>query len=101
MKIQQQIPQGSYTSAGFIGKYQKLVSETVIPYQYAVLNDNAEGAEKSHVVQNFINAGKAIRGEDTGDGFYGMVFQDSRKVDRSRRLLSEKFPRPRPRKTGG
>ena len=64
-------------SEGFIGKYQKLVRDTVIPYQYAVLNDKAEGAEKSHVVQNFINAGKALRGEDTGDGFYGMVFQDS------------------------
>ena len=77
MKIQEQIKQGCYISDGFIGKYQKLVSDTVIPYQYAVLNDKAEGAEKSHVVQNFINAGKAVRGEDTGDGFYGMVFQDS------------------------
>ena len=77
MKKQEQIKQGQYTSAGFIRKYQQLVSNTVIPYQYSVLNDKAEGAEKSHVVQNFINAAKAIRGEDTGDGFYGMVFQDS------------------------
>ena len=77
MKIQKQISQSAYTSDGFIGKYQKLVRDTVIPYQYDVLNDRAEGAEKSHVVQNFINAGKAVRGEDTGDGFYGMVFQDS------------------------
>ena len=77
MRIQNQIKQGDYRSDGFIGRYQRLVSSTVIPYQYAVLNDNAEGAEKSHVVQNFINAGKALRGEDTGDGFYGMVFQDS------------------------
>ena len=77
MKAQKQVSQRSYMSEGFIGKYQKLVRDTVIPYQYAVLNDKAEGAEKSHVVQNFINAGKAIRGEDTGDGFYGMVFQDS------------------------
>lgn len=64
-------------SDGFIEKYQRLIKDTVIPYQYTVLNDKAEGAEKSHVIQNFINAGKAIRGEDTGDGFYGMVFQDS------------------------
>lgn len=64
-------------SEGFIGRYQKLIRDTVIPYQYAVLNDKADGAEKSHVVQNFINAGQAIRGGDTGDGFYGMVFQDS------------------------
>ncbi len=77
MKIQKQIQQKAYVSDGFIGKYQKLVSSTVIPYQYNVLNDRAEGAEKSHVVQNFINAGKAVRGEDPGDGFYGMVFQDS------------------------
>ena len=77
MKAQKQLRQGAYRSAGFIGDYQRLVSDTVIPYQYEVLNDRAEGAEKSHVVQNFINAGKAVRGEDTGDGFYGMVFQDS------------------------
>ena len=77
MRAQKQVSQKAYASDGFIGKYQRLVRDTVIPYQYAVLNDNAEGAEKSHVVQNFINAGKALRGEDTGDGFYGMVFQDS------------------------
>lgn len=77
MKVQEQIKQGKYTSTGFIRKYQQLVSNTVIPYQYEVLNDKAEGAEKSHVVQNYINAAKALRGEDTGDGFYGMVFQDS------------------------
>ena len=77
MKAQKQVSQKAYMSDGFIGKYQKLIRNTVIPYQYEVLNDKAEGAEKSHVVQNFINAGKAIRGEDAGDGFYGMVFQDS------------------------
>ena len=77
MKAQKQISQKAYMSDGFVGKYQKLVRDTVIPYQYSVLNDNAEGAEKSHVVQNFVNAGKALRGEDAGDGFYGMVFQDS------------------------
>ncbi len=77
MKIQHQIDSGRYISGGFINRWQRLIKDTVIPYQYAVLNDRAEGAEKSHVVQNFINAGKALRGEDTGDGFYGMVFQDS------------------------
>lgn len=77
MKEQKQIKQGKYISSGFIKKYQQLVSNTVIPYQYAVLNDKAEGAEKSHVVQNFVNAAKALNGENTGDGFYGMVFQDS------------------------
>lgn len=29
------------------------------------------------MIANFVNAGKALRGEDIGDGFYGMVFQDS------------------------
>ncbi len=78
MKKQEKISIKSFTPCeGFINSCQKLIKETVIPYQYQVLCDEAEGAEKSHVVQNFINAGKALRGEDVGDGFYGMVFQDS------------------------
>lgn len=77
MKTQNQIPVTSYRSSGFIEKYQNIVSNTVIPYQYSVLWDRAEGAEKSHVAKNFINAAKVLRGEDVGDGFYGMVFQDS------------------------
>ena len=78
MKLQKQISVKEFTPAeGFIGRYQKLIKDVVIPYQYKVLCDEAEGAEKSHVIQNFINAGKALRGEDVGDGFYGMVFQDS------------------------
>ncbi len=77
MKIQRQINSGSYISGGFINRWQRLIRDTVIPYQFEVLNDRAEGAEKSHVIANFINAGKALRGEDVGDGFYGMVFQDS------------------------
>ncbi|MBO5525343.1 MAG: glycoside hydrolase family 127 protein [Clostridia bacterium] len=77
MKIQTQIPVTLYRANGFIGRYQKLVRETVIPYQHNVLWDKAPDTEKSHVAANFINAGKALRGEDAGDGFYGMVFQDS------------------------
>ena len=77
MKVQEQIKTGAYSSKGFIGRYQKLVTETVIPYQYSVLCDKVEGAAKSHVVDNFLNAARALRGEDIGDGFYGMVFQDS------------------------
>lgn len=77
MKIQKQIGINAFTPAdGFISRYRKLIREVVIPYQYEVLHDRA-GAEKSHVVQNFVNAAKALRGEDVGDGFYGMVFQDS------------------------
>lgn len=77
MKLQRQLDQKAYISGGFINRWQRLIKDTVIPYQYEVLCDRAEGAEKSHVIANFINAGKALRGEDTGDGFYGMVFQDS------------------------
>ncbi len=78
MKVQKQIAQKAYHSDNsFIGRYQRLIKQEVIPYQYQVLCDEAEGAEKSHVIANFINAGKALRGEDVGDGFYGMVFQDS------------------------
>lgn len=71
------LKQSAYKSQGFIGKYQKLIKEEVVPYQYKVLCDQAEGAEKSHVVSNFLNAAKALNGEEVQDGFYGMVFQDS------------------------
>ena len=77
MKKQSQLSAKAYKAEGFIGKYQHLVKEVVIPYQYSVLCDEAPDTEKSHVVKNFINAGKAVRGESTDDGFYGMVFQDS------------------------
>ena len=77
LKIQNQIRQSAYKADGFIKKYQKLIKDTVIPYQYSVLNDKARGAEKSHVVKNFENAARALNGEEAGDGFYGQVFQDS------------------------
>lgn len=77
MKIQDQISETAYKASGFIGRYQKLVTETVIPWQEKILWDKAPDTEKSHAIANFINAGKALRGEDPGDGFYGMVFQDS------------------------
>lgn len=77
MITQKNIKVTGYKSDGFIGKYQKLIRDTVIPYQYSVLCDKALDTEKSHVVKNFENAAKALRGEDVGDGFYGMVFQDS------------------------
>ena len=78
-KIQKQVKQTAFTSEnGFIHKFQKLIKEVVIPYQYSVLEDKAEGnVEKSHVIQNFINAGNVLAGKGEGDGFYGFVFQDS------------------------
>lgn len=79
MKIQNQITQKAFIPQdGFIKNYQKLIKDVVIPYQYAVLNDSApDNLEKSHVIQNFINAGNVLAGKGQGDGFYGMVFQDS------------------------
>ncbi|MGN1304003.1 MAG: glycoside hydrolase family 127 protein [Oscillospiraceae bacterium] len=77
MKTLKQIPVTSYKASGFMEKYQDIVHVSVIPYQQSVLWDKAEGAEKSHVAANFINAAKALKGEDVKDGFYGMVFQDS------------------------
>lgn len=82
MKIQHQASIRAYQAGGFIGAYQRLVKDVVIPYQYSVLCDEAPDTEKSHVIQNFINAGKVLRNAndgkaDCGDGFYGMVFQDS------------------------
>ncbi len=77
MYIQKQISQKAYQSDGFIGNYRKLVRETVIPYQYAVFNDQVEGVEKSHAISNFINAGKVVRGEQPDEEFYGERFQDS------------------------
>ena len=72
MITQKNIKVTGYKSDGFIGKYQKLIRDTVIPYQYSVLCDKAPDTEKSHVVKNFENAAKALRGEDVGDGFYGI-----------------------------
>ena len=51
---------------------QKLVVDTVIPYQQKILNDEIPGAEKSHALANF----RIAAGMEEGD-FYGMVFQDS------------------------
>lgn len=67
----------SYKSSGFIGGYQKLITETVIPYQYSMLADEVEGVEKSHAIKNLVNASKLLKGEKGEDDFFGMVFQDS------------------------
>lgn len=62
---------------GFVAELQKLIRETVIPYQYDVMCDKLPDTEKSHVIDNFVAAAATLRGEDVADGFYGMVFQDS------------------------
>ena len=77
MKVQRQIPVTAYRAAGFMDRYQRLIRSVVIPYQHDILWDRIPGVEKSHAAANFISAGRVLRGEDPGDGFYGMVFQDS------------------------
>ena len=56
----------------FFGFYTRLARETMIPYQWEVLNDRVIDAEPSHAVKNF----KIAAGLEKGD-FYGFVFQDS------------------------
>lgn len=66
-----------YKSEGFIKREQELIKNTVIPYQYDILNDGQDGVEKSHAIKNFENAAKSLKGDNNHDGFKGMVFQDS------------------------
>ena len=56
----------------FLGQYQQLVRDVVIPYQWDALNDRIEEAEPSHAISNF----RIAAGQQNGE-FYGMVFQDS------------------------
>ncbi len=63
--------------SSFVGKFQKLISDTVIPYQYKVLSDEVEGAAESHVIKNFQDAARVLKGKEALEGFRGMVFQDS------------------------
>ena len=62
---------------GFWAEKQRLVRETVLPYQYSILNDQLPGVEKSHALENLRLAAKAQAGEPLDEEFYGMVFQDS------------------------
>ena len=63
--------------SSFAGRFQSLVSETVIPYQYKVLCDKVDSATESHVIKNFEDAARVLNGEAPLEGFRGMVFQDS------------------------
>ncbi len=64
-------------SDGFWGRYEELVRDVVLPYQEKALNDQIEGAEKSHCIENFRMAAKKIKTGKCDGEFYGMVFQDS------------------------
>ncbi|MFA9463975.1 MAG: glycoside hydrolase family 127 protein [Velocimicrobium sp.] len=56
----------------FWNRYTRLVRETIIPYQWEVLNDRIPDIEISHSLANF----KIAAGRETGE-FYGVVFQDT------------------------
>jgi len=56
----------------FWSKYEKMIREVAIPYQWDALNDKAGSEEPSHAIMNF----KIAAGIEEG-GFYGFVFQDS------------------------
>lgn len=66
-------------SEGLFSHYAKLLCDTVVPFQEAVLNDRVENVAPSHAIDNFRNAAALLKtGEKPKDGdFYGMVFQDS------------------------
>lgn len=59
-------------TGGFLKQYQQLIREKTMPYQWEVLNDHAEGVEKSGALENF----KIAAGESK-QGYYGTCFQDS------------------------
>ena len=56
----------------FWDKYRRLVREEILKYQWCAMNDQIEGAPKSHCIENF----RIAAGEKQGE-FYGAVFQDS------------------------
>lgn len=56
----------------FWSKHVDLVRKEIIPYQWAVMNDEIKGAETSRCLENFKIAARLTDGE-----FYGAVFQDT------------------------
>lgn len=56
----------------FWNKYIGLVEEVILPFQWELINDRVEGAEKSGCIRNFRIAAGEIAGEHEG-----MVFQDT------------------------
>ena len=64
-------------SGGFFGHYEELIRDVVIPYQERILNDEIDGIEKSHSLENYRLAAEKIETGKCSGKFYGMVFQDS------------------------
>ena len=73
MKRLTSVPLGDiHLTEGLASRMQRLVRDTVLPYQWEILQDRVEGAAKSHCIENFRIAAGLSKGEH-----YGMVFQDS------------------------
>lgn len=53
-------------------RYINLVEKVILPFQWELINDNVEGAEKSYCIRNFKIAGGRMKGSHQG-----MVFQDT------------------------
>ncbi len=64
--------QAKILADSFFGKYQSLVRDTMIPYQWAALNDAVADAPKSGAIANLKIAAGMQQGE-----FYGPCFQES------------------------
>lgn len=56
----------------FWDKYIGLVDDVILPFQWNLINDKVEGAEKSYCIRNFKIACGQLKGEHKG-----MVFQDT------------------------
>lgn len=56
----------------FWNRYIDLVEDVILPFQWDLINDRVEGAEKSYCIRNFRIACHEIEGEHKG-----MVFQDT------------------------
>ena len=66
-------------SEGLFAHYARLLCDTVIPFQEAVLNDRIDNVAPSHAIDNFRNAALLLKNgvKPENGNFYGMVFQDS------------------------
>lgn len=53
----------------FWNKYIDLVDDVILPFQWELINDRVEGAEKSYCIHNFHVACKDIEGEHRGAPF--------------------------------
>lgn len=64
---------------GLFSHYARLLCDTVIPFQEAVLNDRVDNVAPSHAIDNFRNAAALLKNgvKPENGSFYGMVFQDS------------------------